>query len=218
MDRGMERGMEPPQDDLGDEEEGDFEGGEEVEEEDNYHTVKAANAADLLEYVGNAYTFSPDPFQADIERRVALMFQIFDTSHQRLVDVREVGTMVRSLDLCPTEAEVQEIIGHVEESTTKGVVKLESFVKHISFVIMEGTKYRQRTKEEMMRFFYKLDKEKKGVIDPAKIKAQICKDGEPFTFEEADEMVTFAMDKDDGLIHYEQYVDTIVAALSISIL
>ena len=44
-----------------------------------------------------AFIFSTDPLQAGIERRVANVFDVFDTSRQKVVDVREVGTMIRAL-------------------------------------------------------------------------------------------------------------------------
>lgn len=43
------------------------------------------------------FVYSADPIQAEIERRVGKVFDVFDTSHQRVVDVREVGTMIRAL-------------------------------------------------------------------------------------------------------------------------
>lgn len=64
-----------------------------------------------------------------------------------------------------------------------------------------------------MRFFLKLDKEKKGTIDPSKLRDVIYREGEPFTLEEADEMINFAVNKDDGHIHYEEYVEKTIAAL-----
>lgn len=74
-------------------------------------------------------------------------------------------------------------------------------------------RFQQHGKEEMMRFFHKLDRERKGTIDPQKLKDVICREGEPFTLEEAEEMVQFAVNKDDGLIYYEEYVDKTLAAL-----
>jgi len=159
------------------------------------------------------FVYSSDPNQAGIERRVANVFDVFDASGLKVVDVREVGTMMRALDLCPTEADVQEIIVAVEEPSTKGTVKFSTFVKYATFVILEGLKYQQRTKDEMMKFFLKLDRERKGTIEPVKLKDVIQREGEPFTAEEADEMISFAMNKDDGLIYYEEYVDKTLAAL-----
>lgn len=43
------------------------------------------------------FSFSADPLQAEIERKVAKVFDVFDSNRQKVVDVREVGTMVRAL-------------------------------------------------------------------------------------------------------------------------
>lgn len=65
----------------------------------------------------------------------------------------------------------------------------------------------------MMRLFLKLDKERKGTVEPTRLKDVLYREGEPFSQEEADEMINFAINKDDGLIHYEEYVDKTLAAL-----
>ncbi len=43
------------------------------------------------------FVYSSDPLQADVEHRVTKVFDVFDTQHVKIVDVREVGTMVRAL-------------------------------------------------------------------------------------------------------------------------
>lgn len=43
------------------------------------------------------FIYSSDPLQADVEHRVTKVFDVFDTQHLKIVDVREVGTMVRAL-------------------------------------------------------------------------------------------------------------------------
>ena len=43
----------------------------------------------------------------EIEKRITEAFLVFDTQANRQADVREIGTIVRSLGLVPTEAEVR---------------------------------------------------------------------------------------------------------------
>jgi hypothetical protein len=44
-----------------------------------------------------SFVFSPDPSIAEIQRKVIAVFEIFDVGSQKIVDVREVGTMSRAL-------------------------------------------------------------------------------------------------------------------------
>lgn len=49
---------------------------------------------------------SIEPQQIEIEKRITEAFLVFDTQANKQADVREIGTIVRSLGLVPTEAEV----------------------------------------------------------------------------------------------------------------
>lgn len=51
-----------------------------------------------------------DPAMAQIHMRIANAFRVFDMEDNNTVDVRELGTIIRSLGCCPTEAQLHEII------------------------------------------------------------------------------------------------------------
>ena len=51
-----------------------------------------------------------DPVLAEINQRIEEAFDVFDHEQNKTVDVREVGTIVRSLGCYPTEADLQDII------------------------------------------------------------------------------------------------------------
>ena len=40
---------------------------------------------------------------AEIEKKITEAFEIFDHENNKTVDVREIGTIVRSLGCCPSE-------------------------------------------------------------------------------------------------------------------
>lgn len=72
----------------------------------------------------------------DLERRIAEAFEIFDHGGSKTIDVREVGTVLRSLGCCPTEAEIQEILVKVEDIETSSV-HLARFLPIINQIITE---------------------------------------------------------------------------------
>lgn len=51
-----------------------------------------------------------DPVLADINRRIEEAFDIFDHEHNKTVDVRELGTIIRSLGCYPAENDLQDMI------------------------------------------------------------------------------------------------------------
>ena len=48
------------------------------------------------------------------------------------VDVREIGTIVRSLGHCPSESQLQEVIGEMEDTEQMGYIHLDRFLPVIS--------------------------------------------------------------------------------------
>jgi Ca2+-binding EF-hand superfamily protein len=68
-------------------------------------------------------------------------FLIFDTQENKQVDVREVGTVVRSLGCCPTESEVNELIAETEDETASGYVRLDRLLPVLTKVLLDK-KYR----------------------------------------------------------------------------
>lgn len=72
-----------------------------------------------------------------MERKIADIFDIFDHSNTKTVDVREIGTIIRALGCCPTEAEVQEIIVATENPAVPGSVHLLKFLPYVSQILVE---------------------------------------------------------------------------------
>lgn len=149
---------------------------------------------------------STDPHIIEIQRKITSVFDLFDQSNKRAIDVREVGSIVRALDLYPTEAEVEEIIRNVEESSGKGIVKLERFVPYVTKIILDDNLYKPIPYDRLRRAFKLIDKDRKGILDPAKIRDLFMREGEPFVQEEIDEMLNFCVNKQTGKIHWQEYL------------
>ena len=101
----------------------------------------------------------------DLEKRIFEAFEAFDHVGNRSVDIREVGTIVRSLGkndfpstyyivffiyliwekrenkliagCCPTEAEIQEIIMNVEDPEATDSVHINKFLPYMAGIISE---------------------------------------------------------------------------------
>lgn len=67
----------------------------------------------------------------DVEKIIADVFVTFDNVGNNTIDSREVGTVIRALGCCPTEAEVQEAILATEQPDNPGIVKLSVFMPYM---------------------------------------------------------------------------------------
>nr|XP_018912017.1 PREDICTED: EF-hand calcium-binding domain-containing protein 2 [Bemisia tabaci] len=145
----------------------------------------------------------------DFEKKIIEAFEVFDHGGNKTVDVREVGTIIRSLGCCPSEAEVQEVILSVEDTEIAGSVHLSTFLPVVSNLLAEY-KFQPASPEELLKAFETLDKEKRGYLETEYLKKLMMEEGEPFIQEEVDEMMAAAVDSESGMVQYEYYLNQIM--------
>ncbi|CBY30457.1 unnamed protein product [Oikopleura dioica] len=141
----------------------------------------------------------------EIEKRITEAFLVFDTQANRQADVREIGTIVRSLGLVPTEAEVNELISETEDETASGFVRLDRLLPVLTQCILEK-RYRPVPENILLKAFEALDTDKKGYLLPEEISNYLREEGEPFLQEELEEFLSAAVDPSKGKIFYKDYV------------
>jgi len=138
----------------------------------------------------------------EIEKKITDAFLVFDTQENKQVDVRELGTVIRSLGLCPTEAEVNEIIAETEDETATGYVRLDRLLPVMTKVLLEK-KFRSQPEPVLLQAFETLDIDKKGYLLPDEISKYFKEEGEPFLQEELEEFLSAAVDPNKGKIFYK---------------
>ena len=94
---------------------------------------------------------------ADIQKKIRDAFDIFDHEGNKTVDVREVGTIVRSLNCCPTEGELNDILSMVEEEEPTGYIRFEKFEPVMLKILLER-KFRPASEEQLMKAFQVITK------------------------------------------------------------
>ncbi|XP_069692642.1 dynein regulatory complex protein 8 [Periplaneta americana] len=146
---------------------------------------------------------------SDLDKKIIEAFIIFDHASSNTVDVREVGTIIRSLGCCPSEAEIQEILVAVEDEETSGSVKLDRFLPTVSHII-EERRLQPASPEKLLKAFLTLDCDGKGYLTREFLSKIMMEEGEPFTQEELDEMMAVAVDADTGHIPYEYYINQLM--------
>ncbi|KAF2882589.1 hypothetical protein ILUMI_23606 [Ignelater luminosus] len=151
----------------------------------------------------------PVPINNELERRIADAFEIFDHGGNKTIDVREVGTVVRALGCCPSEAEIQEILVAIEDPAFPGSVHLSKFLPHVAQLITEH-KHEPASPAKLLEAFHILDVEGYGYLTKDYISTLMTQDGEPFTQDELDEMLEIAIDPHTQTVPYEYYINKLM--------
>ena len=93
----------------------------------------------------------------EIQKRISDAFEVFDHEHNNTVDLREIGTIIRSLGIfmpliklqwhlsfelyvkgfCPSEVELQEIVREMEDPQANGYVHIDRFTPVMAKILQE---------------------------------------------------------------------------------
>merc|ERR1719408_570429 len=146
----------------------------------------------------------------EVFKAIKEAFALFDRDNKGVCDVREIGTIVRHLGICPTEIELRDMITEVEEEEPTGYIRFERFERMMSRILMEN-QYPRDSEEKLLRAFRTLDTENKGYVEAEKIRTLLTTHGERFTQEEIDDFLNYAVDSESGLLHYEDYIMQVCA-------
>ena len=72
-----------------------------------------------------------------MHRKIVDAFETFDHEHNKTVDMREIGTIIRSLGFCPSEAELQEVTRDMETPNLVGYVHRDRFLPVVAKIFIE---------------------------------------------------------------------------------
>ena len=121
------------------------------------------------------------------------------------ISTKDLGTVIRSLDQNPSEAEIQDWVKEVDPDGT-GSIGFDEFVNLMSKIYKNTD-----TEEEILEAFKVFDRDGNGLIDAAELKYVLTNLGEKLTDEEVDEMIREADIDGDGQINYEEFVKVMMA-------
>ncbi|KAM9211735.1 dynein regulatory complex protein 8 [Dugong dugon] len=146
---------------------------------------------------------------AELHKKIKEAFEVFDHESNNTVDVREIGTIIRSLGCCPSEGELHDLIAEVEEEEPTGYIRLEKFLPVMTEVLLER-RYRPIPEDVLLRAFEVLDPTKRGFLTKEELIKYMTEEGEPFSQEEMEEMLSAAIDPESNSIHYKDYITMMV--------
>ncbi|XP_068587920.1 dynein regulatory complex protein 8 [Cebidichthys violaceus] len=140
----------------------------------------------------------------DVPKKIRAAFKAFDYESNNRVDVREMGTIICSLGCFPTQADLHDIIAEVEEDHT-GFISLTRFLPVMTKVLLEH-RFPPIPEDVLLQAFEVLDKDKKGCLEPEELTKYMTQEGELFTQEEVDEMLTALADNEENRVYYKDLI------------
>ncbi|KAM9018042.1 dynein regulatory complex protein 8 isoform 1-T1 [Ara ararauna] len=147
---------------------------------------------------------------AEIEKKIIEVFEAFDNEGSNSVDARDIGVIVRTLGCFPTEAELNELLAKVEdEEEPGGYVHLEKFLPVMTKVLLDR-RYRPIPEDVLLHAFEVLDEKKCGYITKEDLVKYLTEEGEPFTEEEMENMLSVALDPETNTVRYRNYISKLV--------
>ncbi|XP_075301670.1 dynein regulatory complex protein 8 isoform X3 [Opisthocomus hoazin] len=117
----------------------------------------------------------------------------------------ELGSIVRSLGCFPTEAELHELLAKVEEEEPTGYIHLEKFLPVMTKVLLDRS-YWPIPEDVLLHAFEALDEKKCGHITKEELIKYLTEEGEPFTQEEMEDMLSTALDPETNTVRYRDYI------------
>uniref|UniRef100_A0A7S4FQB2 EF-hand domain-containing protein n=1 Tax=Eutreptiella gymnastica TaxID=73025 RepID=A0A7S4FQB2_9EUGL len=187
---------------------------------------KGGTDGGMDELIDEMFYFPPEHEKQRREKavkRIKEAFKLFERDNNGTCDVREIGTIVRSLGLNPTDQQLRNILEEIEEDEPTGFIKYSKF-EPLMLDILLTDEYRPTPKDgkempsELMvrnsedlilQAFEVFDPEKKGYLDSEQLKELLTSQGEAFSNEEVIEMLNAAADPETGFIKYDDYVATL---------
>ena len=127
-------------------------------------------------------------------------FALFDKDGDGKIDSKELGTVMRTLGLKPTQDELQ---GLIEEFDLDGdqMIDYDEFVK-----VMTQQSSEMDTEEEIIKAFSIFDKDNTGFISAAELRHILSNLDEKIDEQEINQIINLSDTDGDGQINYSEFV------------
>uniref|UniRef100_A0A8C8R867 EF-hand calcium binding domain 2 n=1 Tax=Pelusios castaneus TaxID=367368 RepID=A0A8C8R867_9SAUR len=144
-------------------------------------------------------------------KKITDAFEVFDHECNKTVDVREIGTIIRSLGCCPSEGELHDMLAEVSSLPFVIFSSILKFTKALIFSLLcRRPEYRPIPEDVLLRAFEVLDVNKCGHLTKEELVKYMTEEGEPFTQEEMEEMLSAAVDPETNTVRYKDYITMMV--------
>ncbi|KAI1868174.1 hypothetical protein JX265_006997 [Neoarthrinium moseri] len=133
------------------------------------------------------------------------VFAVFDKDGTGDITSAELGDVMKSLGLNPTESELKDMIDEADVDGN-GAIDFEEFLK-----LMSQKTAASNLESELREAFRVFDADGSGTISTAELRQVLISLGENLTEKEVDEMMSLADKDGDGTIDFEEFYDLMTA-------
>jgi len=127
-------------------------------------------------------------------------FSLFDKDNDGTITTEELGVVMRSMGLNPSEAELKQMICEVD-ADENGSIDFAEFV-----TLMARKMSNTNRDSEIMEAFKVFDRDGNGKISADELKSIMSSLGEKLSDEEIQQMIKEADTNGDGEIDYDEFV------------
>lgn len=133
-----------------------------------------------------------------------LAFDVYDLENSGNIASRDLGTVLRHLGRNPTEAEILEMRKEVDTKNS-GTISFEDFAMFMSTRMSNVDK-----DEDVLDAFRVFDVGGNGILSTHELRYVMTSLGEKLSEEEANEMILVADADGDGLINYNDFLNSMI--------
>ncbi|KAF2306686.1 hypothetical protein GH714_020439 [Hevea brasiliensis] len=152
-----------------------------------------------------------DPVKLDDDQLAELreIFRSFDRNKDGSLTQLELGSLLRSLGLKPSEDQLEALIQKADKNSN-GMIEFSEFVALVEPDLLQ-TKC-PYTEDQLKKIFSMFDRDGNGYITPAELAHSMAKLGHALTAEELTGMIKEADTDGDGCINFQEFAQAITSA------
>ncbi|CAF3826258.1 unnamed protein product [Rotaria magnacalcarata] len=134
------------------------------------------------------------------------VFELFDKNGDGSIDANEIGQVMRSLGLNPTNKEITDLIAEVDKNGSNQRLDFQEFISFMS------KHWHERDQEAELREAFRLfDRDNSGYITISELKQVMLNMGEKLNQEELEDMMREADVNKDGKLDYQEFVQKLLS-------
>ncbi|XP_037090298.1 neo-calmodulin-like isoform X2 [Pollicipes pollicipes] len=127
-------------------------------------------------------------------------FMLFDKDEDGVINMNELGVMMKTLGQRPTETELEKMVSTVDQEGT-GQIEFNEFLQ-----MMAKKMAGMESEEELKEAFKVFDKDEDGLLTVGELRHIMTSMGEKMSNDEVDDMIREADKNGNGKINYEEFV------------
>jgi len=135
------------------------------------------------------------------------VFMLFDTRGDRMIEVSQVGDVLRALGQNPTESEVKRLVQSTCKSKSDARVTFDVFLPMMQAVTSKPC---SDTVDDFVEGLRHFDKAGDGRISAAELRHLLCSLGEKMSEEEVEQLI-HGQEDSQGNVNYEEFVKMVLA-------